>query len=339
MRRDRVVVAVLAAGLAGTALAAHAGGGRPLDGIEEPSGVTRHGDELLLVGDGDAAVWYACPVPTGARGLVPLAPASLAVHRLRASRGATDLEAVDVLADGRVVVLSEDAHALFDAHGRVVRYPDAWAEVDGRGLEGLAVAPEEGGASRVAILWEGGYLRRHGESGVSARRPRVLVHRVPAGAGRATLGRADVEREVDLLVPEPPGREPHAQRFRAPDLVWHRWTGASGTTEEGWIVLLSSGWGERPEPGSPEECAVTTADGRPRRWCHRWLQRFTLDGAPAGEPFDLDPVLPEEVRWNNWEGLGWFEPGAALVLVYDETVADRTVDPQRAFVLDLPAGW
>lgn len=342
MRTARAAAALLVSGLAALPAPARAGGDRPgsSGGIEEPSGVTHAGDSLLVVGDGDAGRWFACPVPAGARGLVPLAPPSLVSHRLSSARGATDLEAVDVLADGRVVVLSEDARALYDARGRVARYPADWEEVDGRGLEGLAVEPAAGGASRVAVLWEGGYHRTHGTSGLAASRPRVLVHRLAPGARGAEPAPRDVERVVELRAPEPAGREPRAQRFRAPDLVWHRWTDApSATPVEGWIVLLSSGWGEPPEPGSAEECATVTADGRPRRWCHRWLQRFTLDGAPWGEPFDLDTILPESVRFANWEGLGWFEPGRALVLVYDEAVADRTVDPQQAFVLDLPPGW
>lgn len=341
MRAARTAAAIAAASfLLVAAPGTNAGGRRPVDGIEEPSGVTRAGDALLVVGDGDARRWYACPVPPDARGLIPLPAAALTVHGLASARDATDLEAVDVLADGRVVVLSEDARSLYDARGRVVRYPVEWEETDGRGLEGLAVTPAGAGDSRVAVLWEGGYLRTHGEHGVAAARPRVLVHRVAAGAHGGELREADVERRVELRVPEPAGREPHAQRFRAPDLVWHRWTDAASAREvEGWIVLLSSGWGERPDPGSVEECAAVTDDGRPRRWCHRWLQRFTTDGAPAGDPVDLDPLLPERVRWTNWEGLGWFEAGRALVLVYDESVADRAVDPQQAFVLDLPPGW
>ncbi len=341
MRAARPAAVIAAASwMVAATPAANGGGRRPADGIEEPSGVTRAGNALLVVGDGDARRWYECPVAPDARGLVPLVPATLAVHGLASARAATDLEAVDVLADGRVVVLSEDARSLFDARGRVVRYPEEWQETDGRGLEGLAVSPAGDGASRVAALWEGGYLRRQGGAGVTAARPRVLVHRVAAGAHGGDLREADVERRVELRVPEPDGREPYAQRFRAPDLVWHRWTDeAAGQEVEGWIVLLSSGWEERPEPGSVEECAAVTDDGRPRRWCHRWLQRFGLDGAPAGDPLDLDPLLPESVRWTNWEGLGWFEPGRALVLVYDESVAERSVDPQQAFVLELPPGW
>lgn len=319
---------------------AQAGGGYPegIPGIEEPSGVSRAGDVLLIVGDGDAARWYACPVSPGSRGLVPLPPAALVAHAVKARRHATDLEAVDALADGRVVVLSEDSRSLFDAGGVLVRYPENVREVDGRGLEGLAVRVAGGDTSEVAVLWEGGYLRE-GRT-LSARRPRVLVHRVMAGVRARELGARDFDLDVELRVPEPAGAEPRAQRFRAPDLVWHTWTDhSSGSRVDGWIVLLSSGWGEPPDTGSVEECTSRNESGRPRRWCHRWLQRFTRDGSPSGEPFDLDPVLPEEVRFANWEGLGWFEPGRALVLVYDESVANRVVDPQQAFVLELPPGW
>jgi hypothetical protein len=119
--------------------------------------------------------------------------------------------------------------------------------------------------------------------------------------------------------------------------VWHRWE-RDGVKSWGFIVLLSSGYAEVPAPGSTDECLRREA-GEPRQYCHRWLQRFTLAGEPFGEPFDLDPVLPEPLRTANWEGLAWFVPGQSLVLVYDERLAQRRVDPQEAFILPLPAGW
>ena len=318
-----------------------AGGGKPavVRGIDEPSGVTRFGNMLLLIGDDDPACYFTAPAPDATSGLVPLDPARITHRPLRSAGAATDLEAVDVLADGRVVVLSEDAHALFDSEGLVVRYDDDFAEVDGRGLEGLAVRTGADEGSEIAVLWEGGYVASLLPPHPVARRPRVLVHRLAAGARPGTLAGADVERSVELSVFEPPGHEPQAQRFRAPDLVWHRWRDpATGADVDGWIVLLSSGWAEPPVPGSVEECALREA-GKPLRWCHRWLQRFTLDGQRAGDPFDLDDVLPGNVRTKNWEGMGWFEPGRSLVLVYDESLADGHGAPQPVFLLPLPSGW
>lgn len=338
MRRLPALAGLLALAVASPATA---GGGHPhaVPGIDEPSGVTRHGDELLLVGDDDAHGYVSLPIAERtASGLVALAPARLLWHPLHAAGKATDLEGIDVLADGRVVVLSEDARSLFDEDGPVIRYGRDWSETDGRGLEGVAVLPDGTGGSRVAVLWEGGYLRPTPAATPAARRPRVLVHRLAAGARPGDLDAADVERVVELQVYEPLGKEPRAQRFRAPDLVWHRWRDETGRETEGWIVLLSSGWAEPPDKGSLEEC-TPDGDEAPRRWCHRWLQRFALDGSRHGDAFDLDAVLPAELHRSNWEGMGWYEPGRSLVLVYDEALAERVIDPQQAFVLDLPEGW
>jgi hypothetical protein len=322
-----------------------AGGGHPpIEGIEEPSGVTRAGDRLLVVGDDEAGVYFSLGVTGEETGLVPLDPTQLVRHPLTGGLAALDLEGIDVLPDGRVVVLSERFPALFAADGILVPYGRRFVELGGRGPEGVAVLRQDDGGARVAILWEGGYpeiaqLPPDVDAGVSrhALEPRVLVHRLSDHAEPREMGPADVEREVQLRVPKPPGEEPFAQRFRAPDLVWHRIDSGSGPAW-GWIVLLSSGWGERPPAGSAEECALRE-NGAPLRWCHRLLQRFTVEGAPVGEPFDLDTVLPERVRTANWEGLGWFVRGEKLVLVYDESIAARRLDPQHAFVMDLPAGW
>ena len=104
------------------------------------------------------------------------------------------------------------------------------------------------------------------------------------------------------------------------------------------IALLSSGWGEEPDPGSEAECPKRE-DGRPVRYCYRALQRFTRDGEPYGDMVDLEPHFPPATRFSNWEGLGWFVPGESLVLVYDEKLARRRLDPQEALVVPLPEGW
>jgi hypothetical protein len=52
-----------------------------------------------------------------------------------------DLEAVDILADGRVVALSERLHALVSDGGLVAEYPDFLGEVGGIGLEGREFGP------------------------------------------------------------------------------------------------------------------------------------------------------------------------------------------------------
>jgi hypothetical protein len=317
----------------------------PILGIEEPSGVRRVGDQLLVVGDEEPGTYYTMPVTGQETSFLPLAPAKLTRHHMASGLAAFDLESIDVLADGRVVVLSERLPGLFDEKGLVVQYPQRLMSFGGRGPEGVAVLPADDGSSRVAILWEGGYPEpafippqlKADECVRHALHPRVFVHRLPRGAANYKLTKDDVEEEVELAPFLPPGKEPFAQRYRAPDLVW-RELDVDGKKQWGWIVLLSSGWGEKPQPGSVEECRKTE-HGEPLRWCGRFLQRFTMDGKPFGDAFDLDEILPNSVRSANWEGLGWFTPGHKLVIVYDESIAEKRLDPQQAYVFDLPAGW
>lgn len=319
----------------------------PILGIEEASGVTRAGDRLLIVGDHEPGVYYSYPASSAAVDeptRLPLDPGRIQRHRLSAGPYALDLEAVGVLADGRPVILSERLSALFDADGFVAVYGRSLAEFGGRGFEGVAVRPLADGSSRVALLWEGGYpeptglprqVRDHVRDLPLA--PRVVVHDLAAGARNVQVGGASILSDVELQVPRPVGAEPQAQRFRAPDFVWHQWP-VDGAPQWGFLALISSGWGSPPVPGSEAEC-TKVENGKTLRWCYKWLQRFTVDGKAWGEPFDLDQVLPEELRSVNWEGMGWFEEGRTLVLVYDEKIARRRVSPQEAFLLPLPAGW
>ena len=322
-----------------------AGGRHPeIAGIEEASGITRAGDRLLVVSDHEPGVYYSCPLAGATPPRLPIDPTRLARHRISGSAEASDLESIGVLADGRIVLISEDLVALVDADGMVARYDERWAELGGRGVEGLAVRSLPDGSSRVAIGWEGGYpearfLPRNLRERLRGRawRPRVLVHDLAPGQRDLTVGPDETITDVELLVPEPPGEEPAAQRFRLPDLVWHRWP-VDGEEQWGFIALLSSGWAEEPPGGSEAECPKQDGD-RPARYCYRILQRFTRDGRPHGEAFDLEPLFPEATRFANWEGLGWFVPGESLVLIYDEKLARRRLDPQEALVVPLPAGW
>ncbi len=65
---------------------------------------------------------------------------------------AVDLEAIDVLADGRVVVISERLRSMVSKDGVVVGYDDPFAEFGERGLEGLAVRKVDDKTSKVAVL-------------------------------------------------------------------------------------------------------------------------------------------------------------------------------------------
>jgi hypothetical protein len=317
----------------------------PILGIEEPSGVARHGERLFIVGDEEPGTYYTYPVDGTETGRIPLRPDRLERHEIAAGPYALDLEAIDILADGRTAIVSERLGAILDEKGFVSTYRGSLSEFGGRGLEGLAVLELPGGSSRVAVLWEGGYpdderLPEGVKDVVSKRsiRPHVVIHDVPSGAGQIDIRKKNVWTEFELEVPLPVGREPEAQRFRAPDLVWHEWRIGDQETQ-GLIVLLSSGYSVKPEEGSVEECRKIRDSGKPRKFCYKVLQRYTLHGKPWGDPYDLELALPEVTSEANWEGMGWFEPGKSLVFVYDEKLAERIVDPQEAFVLPLPEGW
>ncbi|MBZ0267263.1 hypothetical protein K8I85_03845, partial [bacterium] len=125
--------------------------------VEELSGVARLGNRLLLVGDNDDGVVYDCPLPGNAGGSIPLDASMFRTFAIGGAENASDLEGVDVLADGRIVALSEDLAAIVDENGIVARYDDRMRELGGRGTEGLAVRALPDGSSRVAVCWEGGY--------------------------------------------------------------------------------------------------------------------------------------------------------------------------------------
>jgi hypothetical protein len=227
---------------------------------------------------------------------------------------AVDLEAIDLLADGQVVVLSEATVSLLNRDGLVARYPYALSPMGGRGFEGLAVHTN----GRVAALWEGGYMSRAylptryegaGKLVDGPIKPIICSHYV---TGRSdSLACADGQGVTVLQVPNTPDS---SQSFRAPDLVWD-------TDGESFIVLLSS------------------LNAATNVFRYKWLQKFTASGQPIGEPLNLcdEGFLPNNVRSGkagNYEGLGWFKPGESLILVNDHseaaTVVIISVDPWPA---------
>jgi hypothetical protein len=234
---------------------------------------------------------------------------------------AVDLESIDILADGRVALLSERLRSVVAEDGVIAEYDSSFAEVGKRGLEGVASRAIEAGASRVAIVWEGGYPDLLSLPEMMKRRaggrpllPVVMVHDVPP-EGRLGRVARDKVQNFPLDVPRPAGSEPRAQRFRAPDIAWTR---LAPNGDWGLMVLLSS------QNGQP-----------PIRYGNLWLQRFNLQGKRIGEPFDLRTVLPENVREANWEGLCWWEEGRSVALVHE---ADDKL-PAHAFVVQIPPGW
>lgn len=296
--------------------------------VEEASGITRLGDHLLIVGDDDAGAYYRFPL-RGVQGpLIRIVPSRVTRVALQQGNLAMDLESIDVLADGRVVVLSERLRALVGKDGVIAEYDNQLSEFGNRGLEGLAVKPLDQGTSRVAVLWEGGYpehkavpgqLQRH--IGRLAMHPVIWIHDVEAGDTGIVIKSKTALRVVELDVPKPAGQEPQAQRFRAPDLVWNQMDNdGDGKMDWGFIILLSSQ--NSPEHGRPE-------------YMHQWLQRFTTQGKPAGLPLDLNTFVPTDLKGANWEGLGWFEKGKRLVLIHDKPPKGLPT----AFIVDLPNDW
>jgi hypothetical protein len=276
------------------------------------------GHNLLLVDDERPGSYFVVPLPTP-----PLSRIALDAVAERAlgvePRTADDLEGIGALADGRVVVLSENERTLV-ANGVVVaRYPESEREVDGRGLEGLAVRALPDSTSVVAVVWEGGWVdTSSAERGGSPRLPRVLVHTVPPGAAPDS---APDMRFVTLHVPLP---EPATSRsvFRVPDLVWHPVGG--DPAEVGFIALLNS-------------------------WERTVLQRFSAEGEPIGEPLDLKDVATlagpaceaaDHACHNlNWEGLAWLEEGRRLILVDDKGSKRRAEASPYLAVVELPPDW
>ena len=289
--------------------------------IEEASGVVRSGDSLLVVDDSQQGLYFRVPLSKDARGLIDLNARKPERVRLRQAALAVDLESIDVLADGRVALLSERLRSLVSDGGVIVEYDSGLAEVGKRGLEGVSARPIGDGASRVAVVWEGGYPDQpslpemlKSRSGGWALSPLVLIHDIPRAAKIGRLPRASTLRSFQLDVPSPAGRERRPQRFRAPDLTWIRLKG----DEWGLLVLLSA----------------QNSGSAPVSYGPIWLQRFDLNGQPVGKHLDLRPMLPASVRSANWEGLAWWEEGRSLVMVHEADAEHRA----HGFIIDL-AAW
>ena len=292
--------------------------------IKEASGIVRLGNKLLIVADGDLGNYYEYEITNlRSRHIVFSEAGRLPSRQIVKTKLHVDFESIDVLADGEVIVLSERLRSLVSDKGTIISYPSRFGEYAQAGLEGLASRPIHGvqGSYDIAVLWEGGYpIARFLPSEIAAPtralRPIVILHTLVNGV--ATRPLTEVVLNTDSLSKwvdkkEPKGQEPHAFRFRAPDLVWHR---------NGFIVLLSS-------------VRIPSSDDS-NRYGPAVLQRFDLSGEPIGQPFELAPKLKSlEIPDNkNWEGLAWYEPGKTLMLVNDDSRNDAHVP-----LIDIPPGW
>lgn len=297
---------------------------KPRFAVQEASGVTRVGGHLLLVGDEAPDGYFTYPLPESGT-VIPVRPDRLSWVGWRRTGNATDCESIDVLADGRVVVLSEDLRALVGEEGVIARYGENLREVAKRGLEGVAVLRLGAGSSRVAVLWEGGRPSSRGSGSVGGVGespvwpPRVLVHDLKRGEKALSI-RADGEglreggiRLFSLDTAGIPGVGAGKSPLRAPDLVWHR-----------------------DRAGRPILIVLLSARGSGGGHDLHWLQRFDLDGKPIGGPAEFKSQVPARLRDDvNWEGLGWFEAGKRLVTIHDTPPAGHPT----ACVLDIPESW
>lgn len=328
--------------------------------MKEVSGVARNGSTILVVSDEKPGAYFAFDSGNDAGPLIRIkssvgAEQPLVSNEIKkclatcgtkvpeAVRLALDLESIDVMPDGTVVVLSERLRGIIDQRGDLIaQYPDTLTEFGERGLEGLAVRDDTTKAYMCAVLWEGGYVEfddmpaeLRGVVGRRALSPVVLWHgpgAVDPEHKKVRIGRTGVNL-VELRVPHPESYpEPLGQRFRATDIVWHTWNDGSAV-RDCFIVLLNS-------QNSPRV-------GR-THFGPRWLQRFDLEGRPIDSGLDLDDYVVKkkfkkvpgmaQLRNANWEGLGWFEQGKSLILTYDDWPG-ASKSHLECLVVTLPSGW
>ncbi|NIM98001.1 MAG: hypothetical protein GTO24_07975 [candidate division Zixibacteria bacterium] len=336
--------------------------------LQEASGIARLEDKLIMVGDDADGRYFELKLEGQKGPIIPIDPREVKEMILPGAELAMDLEGIDVLADGRIALLSEQLRCLVarekiksDHFVVIAEYDRTLTELGNRGLEGLAVVKLEDGSSQVAVLWEGGYpeyyavpLQLRDQVGRFPLNPVVVVHRIRDGEVAGLVHQP--LKYITLNVPKPAGDVPLAQRFRATDLVWHRWhdKGEGGDIVQGFIVLLSS------------ENSPTRESGVAKEYEIKILQRFDQEGEPVGDPLHINDVCREvlnaideetdetmgqrmsthiiKVRSRledgdyeniNWEGLGWFEEGESLIAIYDQVPKD----PPFALIIEVPEEW
>lgn len=289
------------------------------------SGIVRQGNTLLIAADKDPGVYFQYDLQDEKGPRIPFQPQFLHCKVIPHAELSLDLEGINVLTDGRIVILSEGLYSLISEKGIVAQYPESFTEFGGLGLEGVAVRPGPDESSNVAVVWEGGYPEPEKipfQIKEAARKiafnPLILLNAIPKNETLQHIRTKDLTI-IELQVARPAGKEPEAQRFRAPDLVWYNFRPSDdGEPEWGFIVLLSS---------------LNRAE--PAEYKYLWLQRFDMDGKAVGEPFDLKKILPDDLKPLNWEGLAWFDPGKSLIMTYDNLAEESP----EAYVIDLPKDW
>lgn len=305
-----------------------------VDSLREASGIAVKGSTFFIVSDDSNNVYYELVLSknelksidnnlnTNGAVIVFVNINRFIKRNIGNAYLAYDLEAVEILAkgDGRKIFLSERNHCILDTTGKpVAEYHDKFTEFGNRGLEGLAVK-EEAGLSKVAVLWEGGYLdktnildqilKNQKNSGKYFLEPVLIIHEIDSGkiVGEVPSGKKD-----SLLLHVP--RFSEGDGFRAPDLVYDG--------DSVWVLLSSENL----------KFPYTSPD----RFKYKRLQKFNIyNGKPSSKYIDLNQKIKSAgkyiiskkslktvitkdmlIKWANWEGMDWYKEGESVVLVYD----------------------
>ncbi len=335
--------------------------------LTEASGICRVGDSLYIVSDDVPGGYFVYTIPDPSARIIPIDTAQLTFRTLPGAESAIDLEAIDILADGRIAVVSERSASLLAPgdscrgdYRMITAFGKKMTELGNRGVEGLAAMALPDGSTRVAALWEGGFpvtsfLPDSAQPLLDGvwMAPRLVVYDLPPCGGDGWLTEALSYVELQVPLPEVSGRDRYPQRLRGSDLVWYTWTADDGNEETGLIAVLGS------ENGPP------VFDPGAKEYRHQWLLRFSIGGQPVGQRVDLraellyslrtlDPdffsELPshvaehtqrvfDELKRNqysaNFEGMGWYIEGESVIVIYDR----YPLDPPIAFVIPIPDFW
>ena len=110
--------------------------GETLTKEAEISGVVRHKNELLLVLDNRPGTFLSVAISNQPGGVIDLSKLVAYSSAWPHAPMVCDLESIEVLADGRIVGLSEQTRALIGPDGVVAYYDHQLSELGNRGLEG-----------------------------------------------------------------------------------------------------------------------------------------------------------------------------------------------------------
>jgi hypothetical protein len=291
--------------------------------VIEASGIIRRENQLLIVSDSQYNGYFSYELP---QPLLEKGPLVIDSSRKDALKWiplpklslARDFESIEVLADGRLVLLSEALSSIVDEDGYVLTCQAQMTMIGNRGLEGLAARPIGLGHSLLAMCWEGGHLKKSDmpkqmELKNYVLDPVIWIYDLPADASSLYVKEKHLQESVTLAVPQ----LEEDLFFRASDLVWNK----DSQGDWGFIVLLT---GHRPKADKVKFAGVSL------------LQRYNLEGVAIGDPIKLNEVLETKYQTLRWEGLAWYEDGKSLVLINDD---DPEIGPPVAYILPLLNGW